>query len=163
VPIALPAEDRDEIIAGHALDDEAVAGAIAAADGTLCEAALLLDGLRCGACVWLVETWLARQPGVLDASVNFATRRARVRFDSGTTGLGTILRAIARIGYRGHPYDPRRREALGARRRAARCCYEPQLAWLAMMQVMMFAVPVYVGADPIEPSYQSLLNWRASC
>ena len=160
VPIALPAEDRDEIIDGHALDDEAVAGAIAAADGTLCEAALLLDGLRCGACVWLVETWLARQPGVLDASVNFATRRARVRFDSGATGLGTILRAIARIGYRGHPYDPRRREAL-ARAESRTLLLRTALAWLAMMQVMMFAVPVYVGADPIEPSYQSLLNWAS--
>jgi len=76
---------RDEPVATTAtadpgaFDDEAADGAVVSAGGTLCEAALLVDGLRCGACVWLVESWLARQPGVLDVRVNFATRRARVR------------------------------------------------------------------------------------
>ena len=36
----------------------------------------MLDGLRCGACVWLIERTLAAQPGVTTASVNFATERA---------------------------------------------------------------------------------------
>jgi Cu2+-exporting ATPase len=49
-----------------------------AADG-LSEVALLLDGMRCGACVWLLETFLQEQPGVRRASVNFATRRAQLR------------------------------------------------------------------------------------
>jgi Cu2+-exporting ATPase len=90
----------------------AAAGMIRRVDGGLCEVALLLDGLRCGACVWLIETWLLRQPGVRAASVNFATRRARVRFDDAQTGPAQILRAVARIGYSAHPYDPRRREML---------------------------------------------------
>src|SRR5664279_3008934 len=39
------------------------------------EASLLLEGMTCGACVPLVESWLARQPGVTGAQVNYATRR----------------------------------------------------------------------------------------
>ena len=35
------------------------------------EIALLLEGMHCGACVWLLESWLARQPGVREASVNY--------------------------------------------------------------------------------------------
>jgi Cu2+-exporting ATPase len=154
-PVTTPATDHD-----GTFEDEAFASAVVSAGGTVCEAALLIDGVRCGACVWLVESWLARQPGVLDASVNFATRRARVRYDSDHTGLGTILRAIARIGYRGHPYDPRRRERL-ARAESRALLLRTALAWLAMMQVMMFAVPVYMASDPIDPSYQALLHWAS--
>ena len=29
------------------------------------EASLLLEGIHCGACIWLLETWLARTPGVV--------------------------------------------------------------------------------------------------
>ena len=57
------------------------AGLVRAAPGGHCEVSLLLEGIHCGACVWLIESWLARQPGVVQASVNFATRRARVVWD----------------------------------------------------------------------------------
>src|SRR5205823_4105121 len=58
----------------------AQAGFVREAGGGLSEASLLLEGIHCGACIWLIETWLARQPGVAEASVNFATRRAQLRW-----------------------------------------------------------------------------------
>jgi Cu2+-exporting ATPase len=130
-----------------------------AADG-LSDIALLLDGMRCGACVWLLETFLQRQPGVRSASVNFATRRAQVRFDGGETGLRDLLAAVAHIGYRAYPYDPRRREAL-VRRESRSLLLRMSLALLAMMQVMMFAVPAYISADGVDPEYQALMNWAS--
>jgi len=129
------------------------------ADG-LTDVALLLDGMRCGACVWLLETFLQHQPGVRSASVNFATRRAQLRFDSGETGLRELLAAVTRIGYRAYPYDPRRREAL-VRRESRGLLLRMSLALLAMMQVMMFAVPAYISADPVDPEYQALMNWAS--
>ena len=72
------ADDDDFVRAGEAAT---AGGLIVPVDEGRCDVALLLEGLRCGACVWLLETWLARQPGICEASVNFATRRARVRFD----------------------------------------------------------------------------------
>ena len=139
---------------------EAAAPLVRNVDATRREVALLLEGMHCGACVWLLETWLSRQPGVRGASVNFATRRARVRFDAGETGLAQILRAIARVGYRAHPYDPRRREAL-ARRESRALLLRTGLALLGMMQVMMFAAPAYIGADGVDPAYRALLNWAS--
>ena len=140
------ADDDDFVRAGEAAT---AGGLIVPVDEGRCDVALLLEGLRCGACVWLLETWLARQPGICEASVNFATRRARVRFDPAVVDVAQILRTISAIGYRAHPYDPKRREAL-VRRESRALLLRMGLALLGMMQVMMFAVPGYVSADGVD-------------
>jgi Cu2+-exporting ATPase len=122
--------------------------------------ALLVEGVRCGACVWLFESWLSRQRGIASAGLNFATRRARVRFDPDETSLAAILRAVAAIGYRAYPYDRARREAL-ARREGRALLLRSGLALLAMMQVMMFAVPAYVSGEGIDPGHRALLDWAS--
>src|SRR5216110_2893201 len=145
-------------------DSERTAGAADAAglivnlDRDLRETAVLLEGIRCAACVWLLETYLRQQPGVVAVSVNFATRRARVQWNSRQTQLSALLRAVGMIGYRAYPYDPARREVL-ARREGRALLARTALALLAMMQVMMFAVPGYISADGVEREYQSLLDW----
>src|SRR5262245_42221338 len=40
------------------------------------EAALILEGLSCAACVWLNEQHVAKLPGVTAIHVNYTTRRA---------------------------------------------------------------------------------------
>jgi Cu2+-exporting ATPase len=139
---------------------DAVAAWIRPADGGLSDVALLLDGMRCGACVWLLEMFLQRQPGVRSATVNFATRRATLRFDGAETNLPSLLAAVARIGYRAYPYDPRRREAL-VRRESRSLLLRTSLALLAMMQVMMFAVPAYISVDGVDAEYLALMNWAS--
>lgn len=152
------AESADEW-ARH--EDAAVAaGLVRTLEDGRCETSLLLEGLTCGACVWLIESWLARQTGVELCRVNFATRRAHVVWREGQTRLSTVLRAIAAIGYRAHPYDPARREAL-AKREKRSLLLRMAVALLAMMQVMMFAVPTYVSADGVAPEHQALLDWAS--
>jgi Cu2+-exporting ATPase len=99
-------------------------------------------------------------PGVAEVSVNFATRRARVRWDTRVMQVPELLRAIASIGYRAFPYDPRRREAL-ARRQGRALLSRMAIAVLSMMQVMMFAVPGYLSIDGVEREYQTLLDWAS--
>ena len=57
-----------------------------------------VDGMTCASCAVRIERVLARQPGVDNASVNFAGGRARVRASSATdpTDLRT---AVQKIGY----------------------------------------------------------------
>ena len=124
------------------------------------EVSLLLEGVTCGACVPLLESWLARQPGVVEAGVNYATRRAHVVFDPGATQLSAVLRAIAASGYSAFPYDPARREALARRERRA-LLTRTAIALLAMMQVMMFALPVYLSDDGVAPRELRLLEWAS--
>jgi P-type Cu2+ transporter len=124
------------------------------------EVALLIDGMTCGACVVLLERWIAKQPGVVDVRVNYATRRARLVYDAAKTTLATIAGATTAIGYRAYPYDPARRETL-ARRDARSLFARTAIAWLAMMQVMMFAVPVYLADDGVAPEQRALLDWAS--
>ncbi|MCC7325271.1 MAG: heavy metal translocating P-type ATPase [Burkholderiales bacterium] len=124
------------------------------------EASLLIEGMNCGACVPLVESWLARQPGVAGIDVNYASRRATVRWHPDRTRLSALLRAIAAVGYAAYPYDPARREALARRERRA-LLTRMAIALLAMMQVMMFALPLYLSADDVAPEHRRLLDWAS--
>ena len=45
------------------------------------EASLLLEGITCAACIWLNEQHVGKLPGVTAVDINYATRRARVRWD----------------------------------------------------------------------------------
>ncbi len=142
-------------------DESAVAAGLVRDNGPgRREAALLLEGLTCGACVSLIETWLARQPGIVEARINFANRRATVAWDPRETRLSSILRAVAAIGYRAHPYDPARGEVLARAERRA-LLLRMAVALLAMMQVMMFAVPAYLAPESVSPEQRRLLEWAS--
>jgi Cu2+-exporting ATPase len=140
--------------------DDANAEGLVHLSGKSCEIALLIDGMTCGACVWLIERWLSRQPGIVAVSVNFATRRARVEWNAAATDLVAVLAAIEAIGYGAHPYDPARRETL-ARKESRLALARAAVALLAMMQVMMFAAPAYLGAADVAAEQQRLLNWAS--
>jgi hypothetical protein len=77
--------------------DEATSAAVAAAsvrklDSTRREAALLIDGRRCGACAALIERWIARLPDVESFRVNYATSRYQER----PTALGRVTARLWR-------------------------------------------------------------------
>ena len=76
------------------------------------EASLLLEGITCAACIWLNEQHVGKLPGVTAVDINYATRRARVRWDDTRVRLSDILAAIAAIGYRAYPYDAAKNEEI---------------------------------------------------
>jgi Cu2+-exporting ATPase len=125
------------------------------------EAALIIDGITCAACIWLIEQHVARQPGVLGIEINFASRRARVRWDEARTKLSAVLAAIAAIGYSAHPYDVARSEEL-ARKERRNALWRVFVAGFGMMQVMMYAVPVYLaGEGDMSADIESLMRWAS--
>ncbi len=126
------------------------------------EASLILEGITCAACIWLNEQHLSRLPGVTGVDINYASRRARVRWDESRLKLSDILSAIAAIGYRAYPYDAARNEAL-ARKERRSALWRVFVAGFGMMQVMMYAVPVYVAAEgDMTADIEQLMRW-ASC
>ena len=112
--------------------------------GQVSEASLILEGIVCAACVWLNEQHLKSLPGVVDVQVNYSTHRALVRWDEQRTRLSKILKAITEIGYLAHPYDPSTHQRLLEKQRKD---YLKRLGLAAAlgMQVMMFAVAMYLG------------------
>ena len=123
------------------------------------EAALILEGIVCAACVWLNERHVKSLPGVIDFSVNYSTHRARVTWDNTRIRLSEILEAIAAIGYHAHPFDPGRQEQLYKQERT-RALRRLAVAGLGMMQVMMLAVALYAGeAEGMDAGLRQFLRW----
>ncbi len=123
------------------------------------EAALILEGITCAACVWLNERHLARLPGVLAVHINYATHRARIKWDERRVHLSDILQAVSRIGYLAHPFDPGRhqRKLENDRRVLLR---RLGVAGVFGMQVMTLSVALYVGDwSGVETQYRRFFYW----
>ena len=119
---------------------------------------VLLEGLRCSACSWLADKALHLQSGVLDVSVNPATARARLVWDPAKVRLGDLLRVLEHVGLRPHPLagEPAEQLALLERRTALK---RLAVAGFGMMQVMMFALPLYVAhTSGMEPGMREFFR-----
>lgn len=62
-----------------------------------------ITGMTCAACANRIEKTLGKQPGVVSASVNFATERATVSFDRAATNVDRLVEAVRSAGYDAHP------------------------------------------------------------
>ena len=123
------------------------------------EAIVLIDGMHCTACAWLIERTLGRLPGVIDVGVNAGARRARIVFDARALPLARIVDALARVGYRALPLDrdalddTRRRETRDAQKRLA-------VAGFGAMQAMMYASALWFGAfDGADAATRDFFRW----
>jgi cation-transporting ATPase V/Cu+-exporting ATPase len=74
---------------------------VAAAPSNGAREVLELDvsGMTCGSCAARVQRTLARQPGVTEALVNYATGRATVELDPGVVDVQQLTAAVASAGY----------------------------------------------------------------
>ncbi|MBB5609636.1 MULTISPECIES: heavy metal translocating P-type ATPase [unclassified Janthinobacterium] len=132
-----------------------------ARDADSCEATLSVVGIRCAACVWLIERQLLRLPGVQAASLNVATERMYVRWSKQQCAPGDILQAVRQVGYTAYPYDAVRH---GEQLQQASKTLGRQLfvAGLSMMQVMMYVAPAYLAEDgTLDDNMASLMRWAS--
>ena len=74
-----------------------------------------IEGMTCAACATRIEKVLNRLPGV-EAVVNLASERARVRFQPGVVDAAQLVAAIDRAGFVGRIADDRSREEEKARK-----------------------------------------------
>lgn len=123
------------------------------------EASLILEGITCAACIWLNEQYIAGLPGVEDVRVNYATRRALVRWDDTRIKLSEILRSIQKIGYRALPYNPDQQQQSHQRERRQQL-RRLAVAGLFGMQVMMLSISLYAGAwSGMEDAFEQFFRW----
>ena len=76
-----------------------------------------IEGMTCAACATRIEKVLNRLPGV-EAAVNLASERARVRYQPGVVDAAQLVAAIDRAGFIGRLADDRSREEEKARKLA---------------------------------------------
>jgi len=122
------------------------------------EVSLILERVRCAACLWLIEQVLRRHPGVTHASVNYATQRAQVRWNAEKTSLAALVEAIRSVGYDACPYDARTQDEVERRERRS-ALWRLFVAGFGAMQVMMYAFPAYV--DDVGPEAAQVMRWAS--
>jgi Cu2+-exporting ATPase len=120
---------------------------------------LMVEGLHCAACVWLIEQVLSRQPDVVMARINMTTRRLVLGWTGEAARVNELAALVARLGYRLVPYDPaelsratseRERELLRAM----------AVAGFAAGNVMLLSISVWAGfAQGMGPATRALLYW----
>ncbi len=123
------------------------------------EAHLLLGGITCAACTWLIEHALLQLPGVQLAEVNLQQGRLDLRFDSTAIRLSELFSRLQALGYQPQPWQDSARRQLRQREYRADL-RRLGVAGFGMMQVGMFAIALHAGAlQGIETGYQGLLRW----
>lgn len=109
------------------------------------EAVLVISGISCAACAWLIEHRLNQLEHVVSVNLNLTSHRLLIRWLDDEVKLSQIFEEIHQLGYQAHPFSAteaeqqRIQESKTAFRRLA-------VAGFATMQVMMLSVPLYVGA-----------------
>ncbi len=123
------------------------------------EAKLIIDGISCPACVWLIESRLSSIAGISHVSVNYSTQRTRICWQEPDISLSDILSAITQLGYSAQPYNHKQRELIYDNERKSQLI-RLGIAGLFGMQVMMIAIALYFGAaSGIEKQYRLFFHW----
>lgn len=124
---------------------------------------LAVDGLQCGACVWLIESVLARQPRVIGARVNMTSRQLRLTWSGPAEDAARFVNAIEQLGYRLVPFDARvlaaAQDMTGRRLMRALA-----VAGFAAGNVMLISIGLWAGEAAgwltgMGPATRDLLHW----
>ncbi|MBW2498049.1 MAG: heavy metal translocating P-type ATPase [Deltaproteobacteria bacterium] len=143
------------------LDDESLDGESShdAAKGSQRETTLLVEGITCAACVWLIERHLEGLAGVASARVNLVTHRLRLAWTPDRVGLRDVIARLAEIGFSARP-DRSDAAAELERSENRSALIRLGVSGLGAMNVMTYSVALYAGAfEGMEDGYRDLFRW----
>ena len=108
------------------------------------EITLMLEGLNCAACAWLIEKQLNKQNGIESIEVNYTSLTAKLKWNQEQIALSKILNLIRNIGYIAIPFEPR------IQYQQLLTAHSQQLKRIGItavlgMQVMIISVALYFG------------------
>ncbi len=122
---------------------------------------VVFEGMHCTACAINIEEALLSVPGVKSAQISAASHRGRVVWSADQTQPSQWMKAVVQLGYRTVPAN----DALAnevRRADARKMLWRWGVAGLCMMQVMMYATPVYLSEpQDIAPDMVQLLRWAS--
>ncbi len=110
---------------------------------------LLVEGIHCAACVWLIERTLEPIAGVSRAQVNLSGKRLLLRWDPERIKLSEVIQRLRQIGYVAVPFDPESAEGR-LRKRDRDLLYRMVFAGFTAMNLMWISIALYTGADQGE-------------
>ena len=157
-PQALPQQLQDEL---ELYDRADVQRDFVHHDADLAETTLLLEGISCAACGWLIEHRLRQMPAVAEARLNLSNHRLQVRWADSQLPLSALLGELRHIGYAAHPYQAdRAAEQLAAENRLTlRQLGVAGLLWFQAMMATMATWPEF-NID-LSPELHQIMRWVA--
>ena len=117
---------------------------------------LLVEGIHCAACVWLIERTFATVPGIQDVKVNLANKRLHARWNNKQIKLSDIIKRLGEIGYSAVPFDPESAEGIIKKQNRA-LLLRMAFAGFAMMNLLWVSIALYTGADKGE--FRTMFYW----
>jgi P-type Cu2+ transporter len=107
------------------------------------EMSLIIEGITCAACAWLIEKQAQQMPGVKQASLNLSAHKLTLEWQQSETPLSSIFKTLYSIGFKARPYSPSQAQQQLVQEQKE-SLKRLVVAGLGMMQVMMLAFPLYV-------------------
>lgn len=130
-------------------------------DSAVADTTLMIEGITCAACGWLIERHLRTLPAVVEARLNLSNHRLHLRWHDVTLPLSEVLSELRSIGYAGHPYQADKATEHLARenRRSLRQLGVAGLLWFQAMMATMATWPEF-NLD-LSPEMHTILRWVA--
>ncbi|MCU1718729.1 heavy metal translocating P-type ATPase [Pseudomonas sp. 5P_3.1_Bac2] len=127
--------------------------------GELSQTCLLIEGISCAACAWLIEKHLRSLPGVEEARLNLSNHRLNVSWADSQIPLSSLLSELRKIGYAGHPWqaDAAAEQLQRENRRAMRQLGVAGMLWMQVMMATMATWPEF-NID-LSPELDKILRW----
>lgn len=123
---------------------------------------LAVAGIKCAGCMSTIERGLANEPGVVSARVNLAAKRLTVEWQRGASDAARIIDRLDEIGFRAHPFSPRKLDSEEAREERRLLRYLGVAAFSAM-NIMLLSVSVWSGnASDITPETRDFFHWLSA-
>ena len=102
-----------------------------------------IQGMSCASCAAHVEKGLAKQPGVYSASVNLATEKAQVEFDSRQITPQALAAAVDALGYKATVPAPEKKAEIKKENGSRRM-------WIKFIAAVAFVLPLlYIAMGPM--------------
>ena len=113
-------------------------------DGDLCRLDILVAGITCPSCIWLLERIIAGVEGVKRVSISYAGGIASVQFDPVQTQPSAIFASISELGFTPRPYSPTLSDTERQRERTDLLLRFGTALFLTM-QLMAYSYSLYAG------------------
>ncbi len=105
---------------------------------------VLIEGLHCAACIWLLRTALVKKKGVTEVQIDLSSGFAKIHWSPDKVKLSEIMQTMQMLGYEPHLMSEDKNVEV-FRKQRNKAIIRLLVAGLGMMQVMTYTVGLYAG------------------
>jgi len=126
------------------------------------QARLMVEGIHCAACVWLIEKALSGMDGIIKAEVNLVHHRLLLQWQPDQISLPAVMTRLAALGYAAIPFNLENVEGT-LYKQNRQLLFRLGFAAFGAMNIMWISIALYAGAfSGIGAEYRQFFYW-VSC